>query len=192
MRWLKHIVPTLLVIAALAVALATLFSDHSSDFGAVPLPQGGTVELPKGTAKVFYKEPDQAQHPAASLNVPLTFAVTPAEGGPALDEKPTAKEGTSDTEVQRSEDVGSLGSVANIEVPAEGSYVVNGSSGRPAGSSSLTFGTSPMGAVLRRWHLLAGLLLAALLVSLIPLPSGRRRYDDAEPAWSSDSRFPYA
>jgi hypothetical protein len=192
MRWLKHIVPTLLVIAAIAVALATLFSDHRSDFGAVALPEGGTVELPKGTVKVFYEEPDQAQGTTAPLSAPLTFAVTPVAGGPALDEKPTAKEGTSDTEVQRSEDVGSLGSVANIEVPAEDSYVVRGSSGGPAGSS-LTFGTSPAGAVVRRWHLLAGLLLAALLVALIPLPSGRGRYDEgSDPTWSSDSRFPYA
>jgi hypothetical protein len=188
MHWLKHIVPPLLVIAALGLVLATLFSDHSSDYGSAPLPQGGKVELPKGTVKVFYDEPGEVQDSA--LSSPLTFAVTPAGGGPALEEKPTSKEGTSDAEVQRSQDVGSLDSVANIEVPAEGTYVVSGSSGR---SASLTFGTSPFGAVVRRWELLAGLLLAALLVAFIPLPASRRRYGDAsESGWSSDSRFPYA
>jgi hypothetical protein len=193
MRWIKQITVPLLVLAAAAVAVATVFSDHDDDYGAVPLPEGGVVELPSGTVKVFYKEGDEARSVTAQPSTPVRFEVTPAAGGPPLEETPTAKEGNAELETQRSADVGSPGSVANIEVPAEGSYRVSGSSGRPAGASSLTFGTDPLGAVARRWKLLAGLLGAAVLVALIPLPRRRPHDEAAGPSgWSSDPTAPYA
>jgi hypothetical protein len=193
MRWIKNITVPLLVLAAAAVAVATVFSNHDDDYGAVALPAGGVVELPSGTVKVFYKEGDEAREITARLAAPLRFEVTPAAGGPPLEETPTAKEGSAELETQRSADVGSPGSVADIEVPAEGSYLVSGSSGQPAGASSLSFGTGPLGAVARRWKLIAGLLIGAVLVALVPLP--RRRPDDeaAGPSgWSSDPTAPYA
>lgn len=193
MRWIKHITVPLLVLAAFAVALATVFSNHDADYGTVPLPEGGVVELPSGTVKVFYKEGGEARGPIARLTAPLSFEVIPAGGGVPLEETPTAKEGSAELETERSADVGSPGSVADIEVPAEGSYLVGGSSGQPAGASSLTFGTDPVGAVLHRWKLLAGLLIGAVLVALVPIP--RRRPHDEAPGpsgWSSDPTAPYA
>jgi hypothetical protein len=193
MRWIKHIVAPLLVVAALAVAIATVFADHASDYGTVSLPQGGIVDLPKGTVKVFYGEAGQRSSTTHRLTAPLSFEVRPAGGGAPLPEEPTAKDGTGELETERSQELGSPGSVANIEVPAAGAYLVRGSAGRPAGGSYLTFGTDPLGAVLHRWKLFAGLLGGALLVILIPIPR-RRPHDWAEgpSGWSSDPRAPYA
>jgi hypothetical protein len=188
MRWLKQIIPTLLVLAAAAVVLFTLFSNHESDYGRVTLPPGGTVELPKGTVKVFYE--DASQLPDPKLAAPLSFQVFPAAGGAPIELEPTAKSGTSETQVQRSEDPSSLGSVAKLKVPAEGTYLVRGTSTGVAGSA-LTFGTDPITAVIRRWELLAILLGAAALVAFIPLPGGRRGTDESA-GWSSDPRAPYA
>jgi hypothetical protein len=192
MRWIKNISVPLLALAAFAFAIATVFTDHAADYGTVHLPQGGIVELPSGTVTVFYREGDEAPGPTAQLSAPLRFQVIPAGGGDPLEETPTAKSGNDELETVRSADVGSPGSVADIEVPVEGSYLVSGSSGQPAGASYLTLGTDPLGAVLRRWKLLAGLLIAAALVALVPI---RRRHqaDAAGPSgWSSDPTAPYA
>jgi hypothetical protein len=193
MRWIKHITVPLLVLAAFAVGIATVFSDHAADYGTVSLPEGGVVELPSGTVKVFYKEVGEPPAPTDKLSAPLSFEVIPAGGGVPLEETPTAREGNAELETQRSTDVGSPGSVADIEVPADGSYLVRGSSGQPAGASYLTFGTDPLGAVVRRWKLLAGLLIASALVALIPMPRRRPHDEAAGPSgWSSDPTAPYA
>jgi hypothetical protein len=193
MRWIKHITVPLLVLAAFAVALATVFTDHAADYGTVSLPQGGVIELPSGTVKVFYKEGDDPPAPTTQLAAPLSFDVTPVGGGAPLEETPTTNSGSAEFETERSADVGSPGSVADLEVPAEGSYLVRGSSGQPVGASSLTFGTDPLGAVVRRWKLLAGLLIGAFLVTLVPLPRRRPHDETAGPSgWSSDPTAPYA
>jgi len=193
MRWIKNITVPLLVLAAFAVAIATVFSDHASDYGTVSLPEGGVVELPSGTVKVFYKEVGEAPAPTDRLAAPLRFELTPVGGGAPLEETPTANQGNAEIETERSTDVGSPGSVADIEVPADGSYLVSGSSGQPAGASYLTLGTDPLGAVIRRWKLLASLLIAAALVAVIPVPRRRPHDEAAGPSgWSSDSTAPYA
>ena len=89
MHWIKHITVPLLVLAAFAVAIATVFSDHAADYGTVSLPQGGVVELPSGSVKVFYKEGDAAPAATTQLAAPLSFEVTPAGGGAPLEETPT-------------------------------------------------------------------------------------------------------
>jgi hypothetical protein len=196
MRWIKHITVPLLVLAAAVVALATVFSDHDDDYGTVTLPAGGLVELPSGTVKVFYQEGNLPQNPIADLAAPVRFEVTPAGGGAPLAKTPTADTGNAELQTQRSADIGSPGSVADIEVPAEGTYSVTGSAGRPgqpAGAARLTFGTDPLGAVARRWKLLAGLLVAAFLVALVPIPRRRPHDEAAGPSgWSSDPTAPYA
>jgi hypothetical protein len=191
MRWLKHTTSLLLIVAVAAVALATAFSEHSDDYGRVGLPQGGTVDLPKGTVTVFFKELGQ-QDPIRQLDAPLSFQVVPASGGQPLEEAPTAG-GTSEVEVQRSEQIGSLGSVAKVEVPEAGLYTVSGSATGSAGSSFLTFGTDAGTAVFHKWKLLAGLLGGAMLLTLIPTPRPSKRWEDgAGPSgWSSDSTSPY-
>jgi hypothetical protein len=195
MRWLKHTLATCLVIAAVAVALATAFSEHSDDYGAVPLPQGGAVELPAKTVTVFYEEPGTG---ANSIHEPTglgSFRVTPADGGPPLPIRPTGGGSETEVMVQRSETIGELGAVAKIDVPEDGSYILSGRLTQLSASSSLTFGTSAGQAVLDRWRLLAGLIGGALLVSLIPVPRHRKRWgseEDEPVGWSSDPTAPYA
>jgi hypothetical protein len=189
-HWIKRVVPTLLVVAALAVALVTLFTNHEADYGTVPMPEGGSVDLPKGTVKVFYDDA-LAQQASTNLATPLSFEVVPAGGGAPVPLEPTAKSGTSETQVQRSEDVTSLGSVAKLDVPAEGTYLVRVSSAGAVGSS-LNFGTDPLTAVVRRWQLFAILFGLAVLIVLIPAPGRWSRGREEEAGWSSDPRAPYA
>src|SRR5436190_5794646 len=192
MRWLKHTISLVLIAAAAVIALATVFSDHSGDYGTVSLPQGGTVHLPKGTVTVYYRvqggPSDDAQ------NTGFSFQVVPAQGGEPLPLGSTSE--TSDNGLVRSESIGDIGAAAKVKVPSTGSYVVSGSSTAAPGSAFLDFGTNAATAVLHRWKLLAGLLFGALVLSLIPVPrSGRRRHDEpaGEPVgWSSNPRAPYA
>ena len=188
MRWLKSLVPTLLIVAAIGVALVILFSNHEDDYGSVPMPAGGPVELPKGTVKVFFEDV-RGEQGNPRLTAPLSFEVVRAGGGAPVPLEPTAKNGTSETQVQRSEDIGSLGSIAKLDVPDEGTYFVEV---RSAGTASeLNFGTDRFTAVARRWKLFAGLLGAALLLVLVPMPR-RHPHSDDSPGWSSDPRAPYA
>jgi hypothetical protein len=191
MAWLKRTISILLLVAAVAVALATAFSNHSDDYGKVPLPPGGAVHLPEGKVVVFYDQPGNSSDPTAA---PFSFQVTPAAGGapvPVSTETGAASEITGD----RSQAIGELGAVAKLQVPSAGDYVVSASGNLAPGSSSLEFGTNAGDAVLRRWHLLAGLVLAAILIALIPVPRSKRRWEDgtgAPSGWSSDPRAPYA
>jgi hypothetical protein len=194
MRFLKQMTPALLVLAAIGIVMATVFTDHSSDYGQVSLPEGGTVDLPEGTVTIYYEQLGASTQEIRKLSEPLTFQVTPAGGGAALPEKPTGDSGNGELQTSRSETIGKLGSVAEIDVPSAGSYAVRGSSGLPAGSSYLTFGTTAFDAVARKWRTLAALVGAAILAWLIPTPRRRHRYDDEPGAagWSSDPRSPYA
>ena len=99
----------------------------------------------------------------------------------------------SDITGERSQTIGELGAVAKLQVPSAGEYVVSASANLAPGAASLEFGTSAENAVLQRWHLLAGLVLAAILIALIPVPRSKRRLEgEAEPnGWSSDPRAPY-
>jgi hypothetical protein len=189
MRWLKHTTVALLLMVAAGVALATAFSNHDADYGRASLPQGGAVKLPKGQVKIFYEQGGQDAVDTSQLSSPITLQIVPATGGAPLKTSATA-EGTSDLGLQRSEDLGSLGSVADIDVPAAGEYIVSGSAGQSA--TSLTFGTTAGQALVNKWHLLAALVGAALLISLIPVPRRRGAGDQAESSWSSDPRSPYA
>ena len=193
MRWLKHTISVLLVLAAVGVALTTGLSNHSDDYGQVSLPQGGTLHLPEGKVTVFYRVLGDSSEFGQNTGG-LAFQVTPARGGAPI-ALALANGETSGVAVTRSETIGELGSVAKLDVPAAGDYVVKGSSNLPAGTSFLEFGTNAGTAVLQRWRLLAGLLLGAMLVSIIPVPRQSRRWEDpgGEPTgWSSDPRAPYA
>ena len=191
MRWIKHTVSLLLLLAAVAVTLGTAFSNHSDDYGKVPLPQGGVVHLPQGKVVAFYR---QAGSSEGGPVAPLTFQVTPAGGGPLV--PVTADNGTAIANADApSETIGELGAVAKLDVPSAGSYVVSAGSAAAPGTSSLEFGTNAGSALERRWRLLAGLVGASILIALIPVRrSKRRREDESGPAsgWSSDPRAPYA
>lgn len=191
MRGLKHTISILLLLVAVGVVLATVFSDHSDDYGRVSLPQGGTVHLPEGKVTVFYRVPGDTSEIDQNTGG-LALQVTPTRGGaPIAMALPNGQ--TSGVAVTRSETIGELGAVAKLDVPAAGDYVVSGSTNLAAGTSYLEFGTNAGSALLQRWKLLAGLVLAALLLAIIPVPrSGRRWQDATDSTWSSDPRAPYA
>jgi hypothetical protein len=193
MRWFKHTISVLLLVSAAGVALATALSNHNDDYGQVQLPQGGIVHLPAGTTTVFFRELGDGSDPIRQLQNPLSFQVVPLGGGAAIS-MAAVNGGTPGTAVNRSETIGELGAVAKLEVPSTGSYEVSGSSGLAPGSSFLEFGTNPADAVLHRWKLLVGLVLAAILIGFIPTPKPRRRWEEERgpSGWSSDSRAPYA
>jgi hypothetical protein len=193
MRWLKHTISILLVLGAAGVILATAFSDHSSDYGRASLPQGGTVHLPKGKVTVYMRLAGSSSDVAENSNGNLAFAVTPAGGGTPI--AASAADGqTSDVSVTRSETIGEVGAIAKLDVPSSGDYIVTGSTDRAPGVSYLEFGTNAGSAVLQRWKLIAGLLLGALLLAVIPVPRSGRRWDagEGQTGWSSDPRAPYA
>ena len=190
MRWLKHTISIVLLLGAVGVILATAFSDHSDDYGQVSLPQGGIVHLPEGKVTVYDRVHGEADPDREVAG--LSFAVTPAGGGePIAQLLPNGV--ISDTSVTRSETIGEHGAFAKLDVPAAGDYDVTGESGLAPGSVHLNFGTNAGAAVLDRWKLIAGLLVGALLIALIPVPrrSGRRWEGDSG-GWSSDPRAPYA
>jgi hypothetical protein len=194
MRWLKHTVSVLLLVAAAAVALATALGDHSDDYGRVPLPQGGIVHLPQGKVTVFYDQPGNGSDPAQEVGGQFGFQVLPAGGGSPVPVASGSGAGSADA-VQQSETIGEVGAVAKLDVPSSGDYVVSASSNLQPGSSFLKFGTNAGAALLQRWHLLAGLVIAAILIALIPTPRPRRRWEDeggTPSGWSSDPRAPYA
>jgi hypothetical protein len=192
MRWLKHTLSILLLLAAVGVVLATAFSDHSDDYGRVSLPQGGTVHLPEGEVTIFYRV-DGGAAAIENNTGGLAFQVAEARGGEPV---AVALEGSeaSDLSVTRSETIGELGSIAKLDVPAAGDYLVSGSSDLPPGTAHLDFGTNAGHALVERWKLIAGLVLAAVLITLIPVPRSGRHWPDAagETGWSSDPRAPYA
>jgi hypothetical protein len=192
MRWLKHTISLMLLVAVAAIVLATGFSDHSDDYGRVSLPAGGTVHLPEGKVTVF----DRVGGGVSEVDkdaVGLAFQVEPAGGGPPIGMTVDGRQ-TSDIQVQRSETIGELGSIARLDVPEAGDYIVSGSTNLAAGALYLEFGTNAGSALLQRWKLIAGLLVGALLLTLIPVPRSGRRWDDPGEAagWSSDPRAPYA
>jgi hypothetical protein len=192
MRWFMHTLSVLLLLVAAGIVLATAFSDHADDYGRVALPQGGTVHLPEGKVTVFYSATGQTSELDQNTSG-VAFQVVPIGGGQPV--AITQENGqVSQASVQRSETIGELGAVGKLDVPAAGDYVVTGSSDLAPGASSLEFGTNAASAVFERWRLLAGLLLGALLLTIIPVPrSGRRSPDPgAAEGWSSDPRAPYA
>jgi hypothetical protein len=185
MRWLKHVLTVGLLLAAAVVAVATAFSDHSGEYGKVALPSGGVIHLPEGTVTVY-------QHEGTGG---LGFQVVPLTGGDPIPLNSAGGTISADG-VQRSEVIGEHGAIAKLDVPGDGDYRVVATSDVPAGSSALEFGTNAATAVAAKWKLLAGLVLAAFLIALIPTPRHTRRSDDHAAASTamppSPPRAPYA
>lgn len=177
MRWLKHIVVTGLLLAAAAVTLGTLFSDHSAQYGEVGLPSGGMVHLPSGTVTVFLSTSGETQDGAAPGTQGLAFQVIPAAGGNAL---PMSSAGGSISAegTQRSEVIGEHGAIGKVDVPSAGEYRVEADSNVQPGTASLKFGTNAATALAAKWKLLAALVAAAFLVGLIPVPRHKKRWQD--------------
>jgi hypothetical protein len=187
MRWLKHVLTVGLVLAAAAVVVSTAFSDHSDEYGKVALPSGGVVHLPKGTVTVY-------EHQGVAG---VGFQVVSVARGTPVPVK--AAGGTISADgVQRSEVVGEHGAIAKLDVPFEADYRVVATSEVPAASASLEFGTNAATSLAAKWKLLAGLVIAAFLIALIPTPRHKRRDHDDSAAASSTAppptpqRAPYA
>jgi hypothetical protein len=102
--------------------------------------------------------------------------------------------------VQRSEVVGEHGAIAKLDVPFEADYRVVATSEVSGAAASLEFGTNAATALASKWKLLAGLVIAAFLIALIPTPRHKRRDHDAPAGASTSStslpptppRAPYA
>lgn len=168
-RWL----PRLLVLGAIGVVAAALFSDHRAAYGQVPLPQGGVVHLPEGESKVYLEDLQvDAGGDPRRLAGALSFQVVPAAGGAALElgSVPGVEGGNSEL-TERSQGIASKNAVAQIDAPAAGDYLVRGAY-EASSSAVLTFGTDPFSAAVNGWKLWGGLLAAAVLIALIP----KRRY----------------
>ena len=198
MRWLKNILVTGLLLAAAVLALATVLSDHSAEYGTVGLPEGGVLHFPKGTVTVYYSQNGSIseQQQGAGLSV----RVIPVAGG---DPVPMSSAGGSISAegTQRSEVIGEHGAIAKLDVPADGDYRIAAASNLQPGSVSLDFGTNAATAIASKWKLFAALVGAAFVLALIPTPRHRRRsHDDpkspgasgAPSEWSSSRRAPYA
>src|SRR5512132_2385361 len=189
MRWINHTLSVLLLAAAGILVLAIGFGDHSDDYGRVSLPQGGTVHLPQGKVTVFDRVRGDASE-AEDDTAAVAFRVVTIGGGEPIAIK-LENGDVSDTQVQRRESIGEVGALAKLDVPESGDYVVRGDSDLPAGRVYLDFGTNAGTALLNHWKLIAGVVLGAFLLTIIPVPRKRRRWQD-DPAWSSDPRAPYA
>lgn len=177
MRWLKHIVMAGLLLAAAALTLGTLFSDHSADYGEVGLPSGGMIHLPSGTVTVYLGTSGESPDGAAPGTQGFAFHVFPAAGGDAL---PMSSAGGSISAegTQRSEVIGEHGAIGKVDVPSAGEYRVEADSNVQPGLASLKFGTNPVTALAAKWKLLAGLVAGAFLVALIPVPRRKKRWQD--------------
>jgi hypothetical protein len=179
MQWLKRVLPSCLVIAAIAVVIVTMLSDHSSVRGSVPLPQGGTVTLPAGKTTVFADQSVANKDDETRLQSPVSFGVAPVGGGEPLEVVPSSDDENPDQIYHRSESIGSRGALASIDAPEAGKYLVAGSFEDPHVTGTLSFGTTSFAAVLGKWKLLAGLIGAAILISMMPLPRRSSDWDEA-------------
>lgn len=194
MRWLRSIITVGLLVAAASIALSTGLSDHSRDYGEVALPQGGPVHLPEGKVTVFLSQLGDSSDRIRQATTPFGFQVVPLGGGAPVPARSQTGAPVADA-VTRSETIGELGAVAKLDVPVSGEYRVLASGSFPPGSTFLDFGTNAGAALLARWKLLAGLLIAAMIVALIPMPRPPRHWEEeAGPprGWSDDPRTPYA
>jgi hypothetical protein len=187
MQMLRRVLPTLLAVGAVGVILVTLLSDHKSEYGRVALPPGGVVALEGGTTKVFVEE--QVENLRSSdprrLAAPLRFQVVPVNGGQPLALDPTTSDGTAEGLTTRSQAIGSAGAVADLKVPEAGTYRVVGSEGSVG--VTLSFGETPFSAVLGGWKIWGGLLVAALLITMLPAPTKRSSGDSADSVDSTAS-----
>ena len=172
MQALLRLLPKLLVLGAIGVMLAALFSDHRAAYGTVHLPQGGIVHLPEGTSEVYLEDgvQDQAGQDPRELSAALHFSVTPVGGGESLTKEAAGLQSTAQEQSERSQSIGSKDAVAKLEVPAAGEYRVEGDYG--GNFAELDFGVGPFQAVLNKWKIWGGLLVLAFLISLVPV--GRR------------------
>jgi hypothetical protein len=181
-RWL----PRLLVLGAIGVVIAALFSDHKKAYGEVPLPQGGVVNLPEGESKVYLDEivlGEQKGDPRR-LSGLLAFTVVPVGGGGPLSIDSVAGESSAELS-ERSQAIGSKDAVATVEAPSAGDYRVSGRYESEA-TASLSFGTDPFTAVMDEWRIWAGLLVLAFLITLVPRakyrPKDKMAEESSEPS----------
>jgi hypothetical protein len=192
MRWLRNIVSLGLLVALGAIVLVTGLSEHSDDYGQVPLPQGGPVHLPEGEVTIFLRHLTDQLDPSQKASMHLGFQVVPAVGGAPVSIS-SENDAPAVDSVTRSETIGELGAVGKLDVPAAGDYRVVASGDMQPGVAFLDFGTNAGAALVARWKLLAALLAAAILVSLVPIPRRRRGEESGAPVgWSNDPRAPYA
>jgi hypothetical protein len=161
---------------------------ESAKYGRVALPGSGTVELPAGEVSVFYEE-HVSLGDNEDLNAPpgFRYMIAPAGGGPPLSE---------DEGGFLDEEVSSSGTTrvryGKVDVPAEGSYVVEGSFRGAAGPEpAITFGDPITEHIFDRVkHVLYGLIgfALAILIALITFVRNRLVHEDERVTMPPDTQ----
>lgn len=135
----------LALIVYLLVAALDADSDH---YGSVAIPsQGVAIELPRGEVDLYLAErgdPDELSNLTAPAD--LTFTITPEQGDPVrIDDR--------DGETKQTDD-GITKLIAAVITEQEGTYLVSAQTDAAGQLSApmLTFGLSPLGAVVHRFN----------------------------------------
>ncbi len=198
MRWLKHILVTGLLLAAVAVTLAAVVQRSLRRLRKRGAAFGWRRSPPQGDGDGLYSQDGSVSE--QQQNGGLSFQAIPVAGGDPI-AMSSAGGSISAEGTQRSEVIGEHGAIAKLDVPADGDYRIVAATDLQPGSASLDFGTNSATAVAAKWKLLAALVGAAFVIALIPTPRHRRRsQDDPETPgasgtpteWSSTPRAPYA
>lgn len=160
----------LALIGYLLVAALDADSDH---YGSVPVPSSDVaIELPQGETDVFLAERgDREQLGDVAVPADLKFTVLPEQGDPVrIDERDGATKETDD---------GVSRIIGAVFAPQEGTYLVSVSTDEAGQLSApiLTFGLSPLGAVVHRFNEVVdelsgttGIVVLAALVALLLAP----------------------
>lgn len=160
----------LALIVYLLVAALDADSDH---YGSVPIPsQNVAIELPKGETDLYLAERGDPER-LGELAVPadLAFTITPEHGDPVrIDDR--------NGETKRTDD-GITKIIGAVIAPQEGTYLVSAQTDAAGVLSApmLTFGLSPLGAVVHRFNDVVdelngplGIAVLALLLALLLAP----------------------
>ena len=159
--------------------LTAAFEADTAHHGEVPVPsEGAAVDLPEGEMDVFYAERTSAEPAELTLPAGLQFSIVGEDAG--------GVESSSRSGDPEETDDGAAQVLAEISVPAEGTYYVTADATDLTGRSrpELTFGQSPLQAVVDRFNEVVeefkgptGIIVGVAIVILLLLPAVKRQLD---------------
>lgn len=167
-------------LALIVYLLAAALDADTDHYGSIPVPsQNAPVELRSGGIDVYLAErgdPDEL----GDIDVPAGFTISIVdEDG----DSPRVDERSGDT---KDTDDGVTKVIAEVQVPEDGTYLVTVSADSLAGLSEpmLTFGLSPLGAVVERFEDVVdelkgttGIIVLVALAALMLAPRVARAFD---------------
>jgi hypothetical protein len=133
--WTMLVTGIVLTASGLAVGLPPLFSADHDEYGRVPIPGKGDVDLPEGEVVVFYED---GSSPADGFFSPpeVDWRIRPGDGG-----KPLELDGDANRESNVRDDR-SWADIEGLDVPADGDYSVEVRQVAGGPNPTLTFGSS--------------------------------------------------